>query len=227
MPDDPVYTTQPGVVTSRRRSWDLVLRSFIPLDRGVTVSSNLSPHAVNVLSPSINFRRGIDRHILLMPPLVAQRSTTFKLIRLLGFSLSTVRAVVEYKTTIGRSCLGLSLFQGLEMLLIACSVSSNTDPKPSVPGKPLPVPIRSWVYGQSLLMLCSLDKRCQIQPAHGLPYSVLMRLMPCRSIGYLSDSGLAPCLRFRTVHKGKAAFLSLFASIIPFSWRNHSLQRGA
>jgi len=32
-PDNPVYTTQPGVVTSRRRSWDLVLRSFVPVDK--------------------------------------------------------------------------------------------------------------------------------------------------------------------------------------------------
>jgi len=85
LPDDPVYTTQSGVVTSRRRSWDLILRSFIPVSRVVTVSSNPYPHAVNDLSPSINFRRGTDRHIFLMPPSVAQRSITSKLIRLLGF----------------------------------------------------------------------------------------------------------------------------------------------
>jgi len=202
-----------------------VLRSFIPVSRAVAVSSNHSPHAVNDLPPSINFRRGIDRHILLMPLWVAQRSITFKFIRLLGFSLVTVRSVVESETTIGRSCLGLSLFQGLEMHSIARSALSGTEP--SVPGIPLPVPIRSWVYGQSLLMVCSPDKRYQIQPAHCRPFSVFMRLMPCQSIGIDQAAGLAPCLRFGTVRKGKAAFLSLFASVIKSAWRNHSSQRGA
>lgn len=42
-PDNPVYTAQPGVVTSRRRSWDLVLRSFIPVGRVVAVSRT-TPH---------------------------------------------------------------------------------------------------------------------------------------------------------------------------------------
>jgi hypothetical protein len=60
-PDDPVYTAQPGVVTSRRRSWDLVLRSIIPGSRAVAVSSIRNPHAVNELSPSIYFRRGTNR----------------------------------------------------------------------------------------------------------------------------------------------------------------------
>jgi len=36
------------------------------------------------------------------------------------------------------------------------------------------------------LMFCSLNQRCQIHPAHCLPFSVLMRQMPGRSLGFFT-----------------------------------------
>lgn len=79
--------------------------------QAVAVTSNRYPPAVNDLTPSINFRRGTDRPKLLTPPLVAQRSVTAKLIRLLGLSLPTVRTVVESEPPLVDPALDLASFR--------------------------------------------------------------------------------------------------------------------
>jgi len=97
-PDNPVYTAQPGVVTSRQRSWDLVLRSIIPASRAVAVSRT-TPHVPLVnCRPRLIFVEELSvKSYLCHPQWVVQRPVTDKLIRLLGISLPPVRSVVEYK----------------------------------------------------------------------------------------------------------------------------------
>lgn len=75
------------------------------------VSSGLYPHAVNYLTPSINFRRGVDRHVLLTPQLVARRSTTARFVRLLGLTLPTVRTEVECSPPSADPALDLASFR--------------------------------------------------------------------------------------------------------------------
>jgi len=68
----------------------------------------------------------------------------------------------------------------------ACSVRAlsrfkTTNPRVTASG---PYPLLG--LRQVALMFRSLNQRCRIQPAHCLPFSVFMRLMPGRSLGFFA-----------------------------------------
>lgn len=94
-PGNPVYTAQPGVVTSRRRSWDSVLRSFNPVGKPSLFPASFTHMSLTTWHPRFIFVEELTAISCVRHYQVARRSITARLIRLLGLFLPTVRTAVE------------------------------------------------------------------------------------------------------------------------------------
>lgn len=77
-PDIPVYTAQPGVVTSRRRSWDSVLRSFIPVGKPSLFPVSVTHMSLMTWHPRFIFVEGPTAISFVRHSWVARRSITAK-----------------------------------------------------------------------------------------------------------------------------------------------------
>jgi hypothetical protein len=179
------------------------------------VSAAHSPHAVRWASTSICFHRGIDRLIYFAAAgsgnawgprfthVRTKNGRSRKSTSASGFS-PRAQSVSRHHQQSGGAILPWALpLPGFRTHEPVRPGDLETSPEPSASGKPLPAPIRSWVFGQPLRKCIGQFWSPPANPCNRRPFSVFMRLTPSPSAAVSRRPGTTPCVRFCTCREDR------------------------